>query len=142
MKRDWDLIREQLLAIEEDRDFRTQVVGSVANEPEWEDGQTEADYLAARADYEARSERVFGHLRLLIESGYIDGLTVERGLSGEYYYAVFKPRLTMAGHDFLETIRSKTLWEKIKSTATEKSLELSIDVIKALTPLALKGVLG
>jgi len=142
MKRDWDLIREQLLAIEEDRDFKTAVLGSVADEPTWKDGQPEAEYAAELADFRAREERVYGHLRLLIESGYIDGVNVQRVLSGGYYFTLWKPRLTMAGHDLLDTIRSKTLWEEVKDTAKEKGLGLTFDTIKALVPLALKGLVG
>jgi hypothetical protein len=142
LKRDWDLIRDQLLAIEEDRDFKTEVLGSVANEPTWVDGQSEADYLAALADHRAREERVFGHLRLLIENGFIDGVNVQMALSGEYLFSLWKPRLTMAGHDLLDTMRSRTLWERVKSTAKEKGLELTFDSIKALAGVALKGLVG
>ncbi len=142
MKRDWDLIREQLLAIEEDRDFKTEILGDVGEEPAWKDGQPEAEYSAALADYRAREERVMGHLQLLIENGYIDGVTVEMSLSGDYLYSLWKPRLTMAGHDLLDTMRSKPVWDRIKSTAKSKSVELTFDTIKLLAAAALKQVLG
>jgi hypothetical protein len=143
MKRDWDLIRDQLLAIEEGRDFRTAVIGIAGDpEPEWKDGQTEAEFKAVFDEHKAAEERILGHLQLLLESGYIDGVTVGRSLSGEYYYAVSRPRLTMAGHDLLDTIRSRPLWEKITSTAKTKGLELTADVIKALAGTALKALVG
>lgn len=142
MKRDWDLIREQLLAIEEDRDFKSSVLAGVEKEPVWVDGLTENEHYAAVAEYRAREERVMGHLQLLIEGGYIDGVKVQRSLSGEYMYGLFKPRLTMKGHDLLDTMRSKPVWERVKSTAKSKGVELTFDAIKALAALALQQVLG
>jgi len=35
MKRDWDLLREQLLAIEEDKDLKTEILGGAPDEPKW-----------------------------------------------------------------------------------------------------------
>jgi hypothetical protein len=143
MKRDWDLIREQLLAIEEGKDFKATVLAEVPERaPEWRDNQTEADHNAAMEDYHKRSERVFGHLQLLIESGYVDGIKVQQGLSNEYMFSLWSPRLTMAGHDLLDTMRSKRMWETIKSTAKSKGLDLTFDTIKAIAAAAVKGLLG
>jgi hypothetical protein len=146
MKRDWDLIREQLLIIEEGSDPRTVAAALFkdipAAAPNWEDGQTEAEYTAALALHRRNEERVGGHLELLLESGYIEGITLTRYLSGDLGYAVAYPRLTMAGHDLLDTMRSKPLWESVKTTAKAKSIELTFDSIKALAAFALKSLLS
>ena len=50
--------------------------------------------------------------------------------------------LTWKGHEFLDTIRSKSVWEKIKSAALEKGLELTFDTIKKLSVVTLKMIIG
>ena len=51
------------------------------------------------------------------------------------------PNLTWQGHDLLDTLRSKPVWEKIKTTAREKGIELTFEAVKALGKLALQSVL-
>lgn len=48
----------------------------------------------------------------------------------------------MSGHDLLDTMRSPNVWETIKSTAKKKRVELTLDVIKALSEVALKQLFG
>lgn len=138
MKRDWEQLRKQLTDIEEDRD----VFAEVPPEPQWGQGQTEAEYKAALEAYQVIEDRVCGHLELLIQAGFVEGITLRRGMSGNWAYAKLAPRLTMAGHDFLDTMRSKTMWESIKSTAKTKGLELTIEAIKQIGAYCLKQVIG
>jgi hypothetical protein len=52
-------------------------------------------------------------------------------------------RLTYAGHEFVETARKDTLWQKAKSTVLERTGGLSLDVLKAvLVKFATDSVLG
>lgn len=141
MKRDWDLLREQLLAIEEDKDFKTAILGGIPDKPEWTDDKTEAEYVAVLTEYQRAETRVMGHLELLVDNGYVDGVKIHRG-SGTFFYGLSEPRLTMAGHDLLDTMRSEPLWDKIKSTAKTKGIELTFDTIKGLAGFALKSLLG
>src|SRR5487761_2472619 len=136
MKRDWDLIRKQLTDIEEDRDL----FANLFVEPKWEE-QSSEEFEHQYKVYQAMDSKYFGHLELLVNSGYVEGLKVSRNMSGEFAYGVFSPRLSMAGHDLLDTMRSATIWETIKSTAKDKGIELSFDTIKALGALALKQLL-
>lgn len=92
--------------------------------------------------YRAADERLFGHLELLLNAGYTQGYSVIRGADGYISFGAFTPRLTMAGHDLLDTMRSSKIWDWIKSTANTKGVELSFDAVKALGALALKNVLG
>lgn len=142
MKRDWDLMRQQLLAIEEDKDFRTELLGSVTDEPRWKNDQDEAANLKELEAYRAIESRIFGHLELLVDNGFINGLTISRGADGSFYYSITQPRLTMAGHDLLDTMRSDSIWSVIKSTAKTKGVELTFDSIKALGAFALKALLA
>jgi len=114
MKRDWDVIRAILIATEEDR-FDEYLEN------------TENDTL------------ILGNTTLLIEAGFINGKVLQ-SLDG--IDDVFVNDLTWQGHELLDVIRSKPVWEKIKTTALEKGLELTFDVVKALGSKAISFVLG
>lgn len=78
---------------------------------------------------------------MLVNAGYVDGLQVVRSADGLFSFGLHSPRLSMAGHDLLETMRSATIWEKIKTTAKTKGIELTFDAIKALGAATLKSSL-
>ncbi len=134
MKRDWDLIRKQLTDIEEENDLFSEV----PPKPVWENKEWDI-FEKEQNDQRAIEARIFGHLELLVNTGYIDGLQVVRSADGLFSYSLHSPRLTMAGHDLLDTMRSATIWEKIKTTAKTKGVELTFDAIKALGAVALKS---
>jgi Hypothetical protein (DUF2513) len=138
MKRDWDLLRKQLTDVEEGSD----VLADVPDAPKWTDDLSWEEYDCLAKESRALEERIAGHLELLIDSGYVEGLKVLRGADNHFSYGVSAPRLTMAGHDLLDTMRSATVWESIKSTAQKKGIELTFDAIKALAGFALKQALG
>ena len=67
-------------------------------------------------------------LYLLDEAGYIDSHIVEAD-GGILHIIVY--RLTYSGHEFLDTIKSDNVWEKIK-TAVASVGSASLPVIQAL----------
>ncbi|WP_180125368.1 DUF2513 domain-containing protein [Rhodoferax sp. BLA1] len=136
MKRDWDLIRKQLTAIEEENDL----FSDIPPEPKWlnQDWDT---YEKQLKEFQTIEGRICGHLELLIDAGYVDGVTIIRSLDGKFSCGIHSPRLTMVGHDLLDTMRSTTIWEKIKATAKSKGIELTFDAVKALGAFALKSAL-
>ncbi|MGB7194891.1 MAG: DUF2513 domain-containing protein [Collimonas pratensis] len=138
MKRDWDLLRKQLTDIEEELD----VFADLPIEPKWEGDERWEEFEPRDKEFRAIQARILGHLELLINSGYIDGVEVQRGADGHFSLGVSSPRLTMSGHDLLNTMRSTTIWESVKSTAKTKGIELTFEVIKALAGLALKKTIG
>ena len=138
MKRDWDLLREQLTNLEQGND----VLAEVSSEPKWTDDLTQQGYERAVREYRVLEERIAGHLELLIDSGYVDGLTVSRGADNYISFGIHAPRLTMAGHDLLDTMRSATVWQNIKSTASKKGIALTFDTIKAIAGVVIKQMLG
>lgn len=138
MKRDWELLRQQLTDIEEGRD----VLAQIGDEPKWMDDLTEEEYIRILEEYRLIEERIAGHLELLVDAGYIIGLKVIRGADNSFHYSVAAPRLTMTGHDLLNTMRSNTMWQTIKSTAKIKGIELTFESIRALGAYALKQVIG
>ena len=116
MKRDWEIIRQVLIAVEDDR-FE--------------------DYLQ-----ETEMENKISVLEnsvLLVDSGFLNGKPLL--MRGSVAHVSISG-LTWEGHDLLDTIRSKPVWENIKTTALEKGLELTFDVVKALGVKALAMIVG
>lgn len=140
MKRDWDLLRKQLTDIEDGRDVFAEIPKRVSRTSDMSLSWDEYDIRVA--EQKEAEARIAGHLELLIQNGYVDGLTVVRGVDSGFSYAAHGPRLTMAGHDLLDTMRSATIWESIKSMAKKKGIELTFDAIKALAGAALKQALA
>ena len=105
MTRDWEIIREILSKIEEGKDNF-----DFCNELPEED-----------------KESYIYHVELLIEAEFIKG-DMQHYLSGESDCNI--DRLTWKGHDFLEAVRSNSVWDKTKNILKEKGLGMSFDIIK------------
>ena len=119
MQRNWELVRDILTALEV-RDTARGVL-----RPEQVSGYP--------------PEVVSYHFYILNEAGLIEA-------------SCFKPisgpmdcngrNLTWAGHEFLDSIRNDTAWNKIKTTAKSKGVDLSFEVIKQVAVVVIKGLLG
>lgn len=116
MKRDWDVIREVLIEVESLPEAERQ---------EW-------TYSSANDDAKG------SHAILLWKTGFIEGLDA----SSMHREAVLAPHLTWMGHDLLDTLRSKPVWERVKSMASEKGLELTFEAVKLLAAKALTMIIG
>lgn len=119
MKRDWDTIRDVLIEVE--------ALDSAQHET--------IQYGPASESDEPKKE---AHGVLLWRAGFIEGIDAS-DMDGD---AVLARGLTWAGHDLLETIRSKAVWERIKATAKDKGIELTFDAVKALGKTALAAIIG
>ena len=121
MKRDWDVIREVLIEIEEmpdkDRFNKSYTLG----------GQKTPEEMS-------KAE----HALLLWQGEYVTGTYGNTA----YGAGIIMPGLSWAGHDLLDTLRSKPVWEKIKTTAKDKGIELTFEAVKSLGSLALKSIIG
>ncbi|MDC5054581.1 DUF2513 domain-containing protein, partial [Acinetobacter baumannii] len=95
MKRNWDTIRAVLIAIEDDN---------------------YDEYLEESENQDV----ILKNTALLIQAGFIDGKVLD---SLDMSADVVVNDLTWQGHELLDTIRSKPVWDKIKSTALDKGLE-------------------
>ena len=111
MKRDPDLVRELLLALEEKSDNR------LVNDLEV-DGYSK--------------EEVQYHLILMHEAGLVRGETSRRGSVSLVVKHVSPAGLTWNGHEFLEAARNDTFWQKAKERVKSNSGALSMDVLKAV----------
>lgn len=121
MKRDWDIIREVLLEVE---------------------ALSSSD--GSRAIYGFGDEHFPGeavksaHALLLWKAGYLSGIDAST-LGGQ---AMISPDLTWEGHELLDTLRSKPVWERIKALASDKGLELTLDAVKLLGKSAFEAMIN
>ena len=127
MKRNWDVVREILLAIEE-------------TSPK--DGVLVAVYGRIRKKFdikEVASQDIEYHLDLLIQGGFIRG-EIDRGL--ENYYELTDGRMTWEGEDLLNDIRDDGVWKEAKSKAGKAWDTISLEVLKELAKAVTKGAQG
>ena len=118
MKRDMDLARTILFAIEQNEDDPL--------------GWIELNIPDRSA------EEVAYHVMILAEAGLIEAQDLST--MGGFDY---KPkRLTWQGHEFLDAARSDTLWERAKKLTLEQTGGLSLDLLKAALLLLGKQALG
>lgn len=70
------------------------------------------------------------HLQIMFEAGLInaEAITSETGR----IYDLVPFRLTWQGHEFLDNIRDKSRWKRIKQIVTDKGGSFSIELIKSL----------
>src|SRR5262245_2726023 len=103
MKRDMQLVREILLAVEADTDLNK-------------------DFKPAGYPAEA----VAYHVRLLIQAKLITS-PMETMKSLPF---ITKPELTWEGHDFLDAARNDTTWNKVIGAIREKAASVPFDVLR------------
>lgn len=93
MKLDKDLMREILIAVENDSDPAPNAI--ILNMPEYDE------------------QVVSYHVMMLAEAGFLEAMDVS--VKGEL--AWYPRRLTYSGHEFVATIRDGEVWGKTKSVA-------------------------
>ena len=123
MKRDWDVVRDLLTQLEElpNRDHYV----SLGN---FQFSDKDAAYTISY------------HMELLIEAGLVEGKM--RPVLGGGPINFTASRLTWAGHEFLDAIRSDTVWNKTKETFETKGLDMTFETIKAVAAAAMTTMLG
>lgn len=114
MKRDFELIRTVLLVLEEQ-------AGA-------------SGYLAPGEIQGYPVETVAHHFRLLAEARLIEA--EPRG--GELWFA---QRLTWQGHEFLDAIRRRPVWNRMKETLLAHGVDLSQRSLEVATRILLEEVL-
>lgn len=130
MKRNWDLIRDILCSLEEDRFVEYVNSGGLSDK----EIQKFTDLKSGRVDKESledakqkRRTEIWLHVELLIDCGVIQNTQFDReGLNNNY-------RLSMQGYDFLDDLRNQEVWEKIKAQALKSGAKLTWTFITAAT---------
>jgi Hypothetical protein (DUF2513) len=119
MKRDWDTIRELLTKLEE--------------------CTLPTDMLQLSTFPADRAAEISYHMELLIEAGLVDGKILR--ILGGGPYDFFANRLTWNGHEFLDAIRSDTIWQKTKKVFVSKGVSMTFDLVKSVASDVATGVL-
>lgn len=124
MKRNWETIREILTRLEELQN---------------------TDATLQLSDFPAdRAFDISYHAELLIEAGLIEGDM--HGHIGRGPSDFFARRLSWSGHEFLDAVRSDTVWTKTKKTFATKGVEMTFDLVKSvaseITVALVRGATG
>lgn len=106
MKRDFDLIRSILRDVED----------------------TEPDHHLTGFSYDGTDQKVVdAHVALLIEAGLLDGQRLSV-TSGRSPYRI--NGLTWEGHDFLDSIKDQSVWDKAKKNVLAPAGGVAFSVLK------------
>ena len=118
MKRDLDLVRKLVLALEEQ--------GADAPLEQSFEGYTD--------------EQVGYHSYLVADAGLAEGVDVSTAMNVLPQWELL--HLTSAGHDFADAARSDTTWNKAKTVVKEKGGGVTVEVMKQVLVSLLKNTLG
>jgi DNA-binding transcriptional ArsR family regulator len=110
MKRNWDTIREILARLEELPDTSSSLDLS--------------DFS------EERAAEISYHLELLLDAGLVEGEMEPTLSSGPTDFTA--NRLTWNGHEFLDSVRSDTVWNKTKKTFATKGIDMTFDLVRSI----------
>ena len=119
MKRDMDLIREILLAIE---------------------AYPKSDAYDLNLSFPGHSkDEISYQCRLLFDAGMIDPKSIL--VAGEPDEWMIKG-LTWAGHEFLEASRDDSRWNKAKKIISEKTGSFSFEILKSILMDLMRGAIS
>lgn len=138
MKLDWNLMRTILAHVE--AETIEEFVNDANNLDEWKEGQLLSE--RRNRDQDASIRVVFSHIKLLVDSGYIEGLYVTESADGHFQIGIAaNPSLTLDGYSLLETVRTKGFVDKLKAFAKEKTVPLTLETIKLISAAAIQKLL-
>ena len=120
MQLNYDLVREIMLALE-----AKPVYGEVLNR----------DIIIPNHS----TEEVAYHCELLYEKKFIS--SYESKCNGNRVIFFKVGDLTWAGHEYLETVREKTRWEKIKKVISDKGEPLLVETVKTVSNVLIQKAL-
>ncbi len=128
MKRDKELIRAILLYAETQRNgFQLMFDGNYDNDagpdfPGYKDGD------------------LAGHLKLLIDDNYLDGVYKNHGANFIMWVKI--DSITMKGYDFLDKIRDQGIWAEVKKELDIAGEAWSFEIVSKLAVRVLAKKLG
>lgn len=134
MKLDYDCVRELLIWLEQNIEYSYN--GSYIEE-------NSLDFTQASSDLGYTEEEIVYTSEKLVEAGYITAVIdgSDEGISICNYQSV-----TFAGHEYINAVKSDTVWCKVKSALSESTISAPIDAVKSLASAycthLLKSLLG
>lgn len=126
MKREWTKIREVLEDVEADR--LDEKLSSL---------EEKSERLRALGEESSEENIYYGHLLLAIEAGLVTGVEIDLCVTPPPPGTTV-PRLTMEGHDVLDSMRSSAVCSRLKTIAVEQSLPITVELIKAVAASLVK----
>lgn len=95
-----------------------------------------------KGDQESTYEEIhkFEMALLLLEQEYIKGF--ESKSLGVTYKSISNVNLTWKGHDLLDTLNDKKVWNKIKEIAVNKGVDVTFSTLGALQTAAIASILN
>lgn len=137
MRRDWMIIKQLLQKFEEETigEFLFKLMNEQISR---ELDESEKEFRARVKELEEFKALVLAQLLLMDDAQMISGCEVlvtgrsKCNISGPF------PRLTMKGHDTLEALRNQSIWGKVKETAKEKALPITLELIFEVLKVAVK----
>ncbi|MGE6184604.1 DUF2513 domain-containing protein [Aeromonas media] len=113
MRRDWEVVRKMLTKIEA--------------------MDSSTGYLSLRdfgADSLEEKYRISGHMKLMMDKGLVEGTINSRlGVQANDFSA---RALTWEGHEFLDAIRSDSVWTRTKEAFADKGIEMTFELVKSV----------
>jgi hypothetical protein len=104
MKRDMELIRKILLAVQDGKPY-------------------------AHVEDFSDSELKY-HQALAIEAGLVEGSILKDDTTTDVPVAVMIKKLTWSGHDFIDAITSELNWQKVKDFLKEAGKQITLETVK------------
>ncbi len=130
MRIDWKIFKGLLEKFEDESiEQYLKTVGTLPESTKLEDFDTRENL---KKEAKEQEKVIFGHLLLCIDGGFIDGVIIKTSGDFSYSYGLISPRLTLSGQEFLEKLRNKTIWNRIKSGAGTLSVPLTVETISAI----------
>ena len=112
MKRNLELIRHILLTFEEQHNGKNKIVN--------------ADFYSD--DY--TPEEVSYHLTLLYDDSYIKATPIR--MAGTHLDCYSDHSITMEGHDYLDSVRDKKVWDATKKKIGDQLTSAPLDIVKTV----------
>lgn len=133
MKRDWKLLKEIMMAIEEDRieDF----FQNGGNDTSWKQDKYQDEI---EKELKSRQRLIDRHILLLIDARLISVINSHVASDS---YDLKSLELSMSGFDLLEHMRSKKVWSKIQEVSAKIGEELTVDGLKKIIPFVIASCL-
>lgn len=120
MRRNMDLVREILI------------------EASKSDKEVRASDIAEKSSKYSLEEIIY-NIRIMGEGNLINVYIDEREAGVVDAYIMY---ITWSGNDFLDSISSNEIWEKIKNNFSDKIINIPFDILTSLAKLYLKNKLG
>jgi hypothetical protein len=121
MKRDMELIRELLLAIEAVKKDTSFPASDLNLESDW------------------ATEDVYYNLQLMADAGFIDAQPVK---SFQGIHNVLIKRMTYEGHEFLDNARNESIWKEAMGLVQQKGGSVAIGILTQLLTSVAKQHFG